>query len=154
MVIDVRGTKMLEEDWKRVRHFSPKERWGNWRKVDRNLVFLIDAFREFVGKPVVLHNAYDTAGHTDGSYHYRGMALDAHVEGMTLMDMFFALTRFDEFNGVGLYPFWTWDGKLCPGFHGDIRPKSERFKPDSRWMCTRGGVYVPLSWENLKEAVS
>jgi hypothetical protein len=157
-MINVRGPYMTDADWKGVRHFTPDENWGNWRKVHRDLIYGLDALRAFLGLPIVIHNAYDTRGHTDGSYHYRGMAVDGHVECLSLMDLFFALARFDEFNGIGLYPYWTLDGKpkgkRCPGFHADIRPKSERFKPDSQWMCSPAGVYLPLTWQNLKEALA
>jgi len=139
---------MTEADWKLVRHFTPEENWGDWRKVYRELVFLLDAFREFVDRRVVLHNVLDLSGHTDGSYHYPGMAADFHVEGMHVVDQFIAASRFDGFNGLGVYPAWE-----NPGLHGDIRPKRLKLEPDARWLRTRGGVYLPLTWKNLMEAL-
>jgi len=145
-MIDMRGPYMIAEDWKRVRHFTPDEAWGDRRRVHRNLVFLLDAFRAFIGRPVVIHNAYAQNGHTDESYHYRGMAVDLHVEGLSVFDQFIEATRF-EFGGIGVYPFWN-----NPGLHLDIRPRSGAFAPEARWMRTKAGVYVPLTWQNLKEA--
>lgn len=144
-----RGPFMTDSDWKRVKFFSPKENWGNWRKVHRDLILAIDSFRAFVGRKVVIHCAFELQGHTDGSFHGKGLAADLHVEDMHVLDMFFAATRFDEFGGIGVYPFWN-----NPGLHVDIRPHSSKFEPDSRWMRTKAGVYVPLSWENLKEALN
>lgn len=138
---------MTDEDWKLVRHFSPKEKWGNWRKVYRDLIFTLDAFAEFVGRRVILHNVFDVSGHSDGSYHYVGQAGDLHVEGLHVIDQFIAASRFDGFNGLGVYPNW-----INPGLHCDIRPKSNRLLPDSLWMCRESGVYIPLSWQNIKEA--
>jgi hypothetical protein len=139
---------MTDEDWPKVRRFKPSENWGNWRRVHRDLIFTLDAFAEFVQKPVIIHNAYDQTGHTDGSYHYKGMAVDFHVKGLNVFDQFLAVVRFDGFNGLGVYPFWN-----NPGIHGDIRPKSNRLLPDSLWMRNGAGEYISLTWQNLKEAL-
>lgn len=139
---------MTEADWRLVRRFKPTENWGDWHKVHRRLVFALDALAEFADRPVILHNAYDEDGHTDGSYHYRGLAADIHIAGLHVMDQFIIASRFDEFNGIGVYPGWN-----NPGLHLDIRPSKDRLSPDSRWLRTRGGVYLPLTWKNLMEAL-
>jgi len=138
---------MQDEDWAKVKHFTPKEPWGNWRKVQKKLIFGVDALREFAGKKFVIHNAYDQSGHSDGSYHYEGKALDGHFEGMHILDQFIVAMRFDQFNGIGVYLDWD-----HPGLHLDMRPFSARLMTNSLWL-RKNGKYIALTWENLKEAL-
>jgi len=134
---------MTDALWERIKFFKKTEKWGDWTKLHAELVFLLDAFRLYVGKSVIIHNAYSAAGHSDDSYHYLGMAVDLHVKGLSLVDQFIAASRFDGFNGIGLYPDWT-----NPGLHLDIRPHKLKFEPDARWI--RNVDYIGLTAENLK----
>jgi len=144
---------MTDNLWGMITYFTPKEEWGDWRKVYADLIFALDAFRKFVGKPVHINGAYSAAGHTDDSYHYKGMAVDIHVKDMHIIDQYIAATRFDEFNGIGVYPHWA-----TPGLHLDIRPYINRFSPEARWMRVdlknKGKIektYIGLTAENIKK---
>ena len=149
---EMTGLYMTDEDWKLVRHFSKSENWGDPTKVRRALVFGLEAFREFVGTAVILHNAWAPGtGHSSKSYHYTGDAADIDVRGMHVVDQFLAASRFDFWNGIGIYPFWkNSNGSKCPGLHVDIRPKGLALDPDARWACSEAGVYVNLTWGFLK----
>lgn len=139
---------MTDEDWAFAEpYFKPGEKWGDWRKVRRKLIFTLLAFRKFVDRPVHIHCAYELTGHS-GKYHPLGMAVDFHVEGMSVVDQFIALSRFDGFNGIGIYPHWN-----NPGLHGDIRPKTDNFDPDARWIRDKKGNYLALTWQNLLKEV-
>lgn len=149
MTPDSKSPFMTDKDWSAVApFFTPEENWGDWRKVHKELIFNLLAFRRFVNRPVVILNAYELTGHT-GEYHPKGMAADFYVKGMNVVDQFIALTRFDGFNGIGIYPHWRPQG----GLHGDIRPKENRFDPDARWIRNKAGNYITLTWENLLKEV-
>jgi uncharacterized protein YcbK (DUF882 family) len=140
---------MTQEDWKEIKHFSPNENWGDWTKMAKNLFLALDKFREYVGHPVYVNCGYATNGHTNKSYHYKGMAVDIHVKNVNVIDQFLAAERIDEFNGIGLYPDWR-----NPGLHLDIRPKNQKFEKDSRWLAIRLNgkqTYIALNSVNIKK---
>lgn len=136
---------MDENDWESVKpFFRREENWGDPSKIHRELVFGLYLLRKFVGRPVVILCAYETKGHT-GRYHSMGMAADICIKGMNAVDQFIAASRFDVFNGIGVYPHWRPQG----GLHLDIRPKAGSSDADARWLRDRDGVYRPLTWENI-----
>jgi len=133
--------KMTKEDWKSVRYFTPDE-WGDWGQVDRELIFLLDSIRHNAKKPVVIHCAYATAGHSEHSYHYRGMAVDFHILGMHVVDQFLLASQYSEVGGIGVYPYWR-----SPGLHIDLRPGR------TMWGRTAKGTYLPLTWDFIQGIV-
>jgi len=62
-----------------------------------------------------------------------------------VVDQFLVASRFDGFNGIGVYPWWK-----NKGLHLDDRPHSTKLQEDSRWGSPKAGVYVPLTWRFLK----
>jgi hypothetical protein len=135
---------MTNSSWDSIKFFKKTEDWGDWTKLHVDLILGLDAFRNFVNKPIIIHCAYSISGHSDNSYHYKGMAVDLHVKDLSLVDQFLAVSRFDVFNGIGLYTDWE-----HPGLHLDIRPLKCRFDYDARWLRAHG-VYLPLVAENIK----
>ena len=103
-------------NWDKVNYFSPKEKWGDVNKVNPQLIYFVDEFRHFVGKPFILHNAWADGGHSKTSEHYKGNALDGHFEGLSWLDQFLLAMKFGKFTGVGVYPDWN-----HPGLHLDVR---------------------------------
>lgn len=141
---------MTENDWEAVKPFFKKsENWGDPFIIHRELVLGLYELRKYVGKPVVILCAYETRGHT-GKYHPLGMAADIYIKGMNVIDQFVAASRFDVFNGIGVYPHWRPQG----GLHLDIRPRTEGNEPDARWLRDRNGVYLPLTWQNMIKEVN
>jgi len=102
--------------WQDIQYFKASDPWGDTSKVKPDLIYLIDEFRHFVGKPFILHNAYEMSGHSKGSQHYLGNALDGHFVGMHWLDQYLMALKFGKFNGIGVYPEWN-----NPGLHLDIR---------------------------------
>lgn len=127
-------------DWSRVRHFAKREWRTDPNKVDPQLVYLVEQFRVYVNRPVRIHVAYETKGHTEGSDHYTGKAVDLHVEGLDLLNQWIAAERF-PFMGIGLYPFWK-----DQGLHLDVGKPVKSFLLDGgrRWWRDKNGVYQPL----------
>jgi len=132
---------MTKNDWERVKWFSPEENWGDPYRIYKKLIFMLDAMRDFAGVRVIIHCAYETSGHSPNSYHYKGMAVDLHFEGLNLLDQFIIASRWD-FGGIGVYPFWK-----NPGLHVDIRPIPEKYTKEARWWRDAAGKYHPLSRE-------
>lgn len=121
-------------DWTKIKYFKESE-WGDVSKLEPNLIYLLDEFREFVGKPIVIHCAYDKNGHTTNSQHYLGKAVDFHIKGMNWRDQYYAAVRFGKWTGIGVYPDWN-----NPGLHCDIRDldKNKSFAKWCRWQ----GKYI------------
>lgn len=140
---------MTNDDWKKVKYFGPNENWGDWSKIHKVLIFALDELRKNIGKPIHINNAYSISGHSSNSYHYKGMAADIHIKNMSVIDQFIWASRFDVFNGIGVYPNWN-----NPGLHLDIRPFKDKLSKESRWMGVRiNGKqrYVSLNWDNIKK---
>ena len=125
-------------DWTSLKHFKPEE-FGNEEAVshlDYNLVWLIDEFRDAVGKPFKIHCSWASAGHAEKGYHPKGQALDGHFEGLSLKEQFFLALKFGAFKGIGLYPCWH-----NPGLHLDIRKE-----PLAKiWWQDKAGKYWPIN---------
>ncbi len=136
--------KMTPGLWKEVEHFRPDgaDNWGDPYKMEASIVFGLMGFRKYVGRPVHVHCGWEAR--TTGGWHPTGCGTDVHVEGLHVVDMYLAAERFDEFNGIGIYPNWN-----NPGLHLDTRPH-DKTAIDSRWACLESGVYVPLAWNFLK----
>jgi len=138
---------MTKEDWKDIKHFSPNENWGDWTKIAKELIFALDALRDYMGIPIYINCGYATSGHSPNSYHYKGMAVDVHCS-LSALDFFLKAERFNKFNGIGIYPDW-----YKPGLHLDIRPKENNFDYDARWLGVKSNsgkqMYIGLTAENI-----
>ena len=137
---------MTPQLWKAIRHFrpdSPNDKWGDPYKMSHRLIFTLDNLREHVGKRINVHCAWESRN--TGGWHPSGNAVDIDIEGLHVVDQYLAASRFDSFNGIGVYPWWR-----NPGLHLDDRPYSTKLQEDSRWASTSAGIYVPLDWEFLK----
>jgi len=123
---------MTDEQWKSIKYFSPRENWGDPKKVSYTLVKLLDDLRSYIGHPIYV--LCGTQGkHTKHSYHYVGKAADVYCDEIDLLDFYLASERF-SFGGIGVYPNWA-----HPGLHLDVR----RTKVGARWGFD-GKRYVPL----------
>ena len=103
-------------DWGIIKHFKKKEFGEGVENLDSNLIWLLDEFRKAVGYPIKIHCAWATNGHSPNSYHYKGQAIDCHIEELSLQDQFMYALRFGAWKGIGIYPLWN-----NPGLHLDIR---------------------------------
>lgn len=129
---------MTEDRWERIRYFKPHE-WGQWRSVSTELIEAVDDLRAMIGAPCTIHVAYATQGHSDGSWHYKGLAVDLHFRGVSLLDQVLAAERLGLFGGIGAYPHWA-----NRGLHLDLGPKGRR------WLRNSHGIYVALNEANLR----
>jgi uncharacterized protein YcbK (DUF882 family) len=131
---------MIEDDWKNIQHFTKDENWGDWKKMNVAVVWMLDRMRDFIERPIVLHCGYEDGGHTENSQHYLGNAVDCHIVGLSLIDQYLLAERFN-WNGIGVYPDFN-----NPGLHLDCRTLLAN-DISKRWACYKiNGVndYVQL----------
>ena len=133
----------INEFWRNIRHFSPHENWGDPSRINPLLLIILDGLRELVGKPFVIHCAYEHKGHAPNSYHYTGDAVDFHIKWgapfethVRLVQAYLGeidviindgtainfITTADKICGLGIYPTWN-----HPGFHLDVRQYPARW---------------------------
>lgn len=143
---------MTNELWKEVapyfRPFSTSDKWGHPERMDPTLVSELHALRVYVGKPIHIHCGWAAR---DTGWHPLGCAVDIHIEGLSVIDQFLVASRFDAFNGIGVYGKDVWT--RTPGIHLDTRPKQKRFNADARWGCrfltVPGGLYSERTYVPL-----
>lgn len=129
---------MTLEEWKQIRYFKPyKERtpwgvanaFGDPLKMNFRLILLLDRFRKHLGLPLNIHCGYAVDGHSNNSYHYKGMAIDLSCPKMDAWTLYIQATKFG-FGGLGVYPKGVWHYE---GLHCDIRPG----EPSTFWYTER-----------------
>lgn len=150
---------MTPSEWKRIRYFGPKENWGDSSLMLFSFVSLLDAFRDFVGFPIVVSKG--TQGeHVQTSLHYCGKAADIVFPGKAVsdsFDLFIAASRFD-FTEIGIYVGWDYQGNPAAGMHlaftehSGNEPARKRYWIGTSEAGTDGTpVRVELSIENLRK---
>lgn len=137
--------------WDKLRWFSPNDKldqWGDTHKIKRELLEQLDAFRSYLGVPIIV-----TSGYRDqpGSQHALGRAADIvcpYFKG-SLFDLFLEASRFN-FKGIGIYRDWKGHG-ATGGLHLDVRDAHHR----AQWFCykTPLGIkeYTELNVRILQE---
>lgn len=118
--------------------FTPAENWGDPSKICGFLLMAMLVIRRETGWPVIIHNAYETAGHSEDSQHYKAKATDWHFVTNTpfKQQVKIVIEILDRYQlsdsvGLGLYPFWN-----NPGFHTDSRGRR------ARWSYNEEGKMV------------
>ena len=121
--------------WENIKHFTPDE-FGDGSKMSRGLIYALDAFREYLGKPIIIHCGWEER---ETGFHPTGNAVDLHIQGLSVFDQFMEAQRFDMFTGIGLYPWWN-NG----GLHLDNRVIGI-YRPRAIWGSTAPQKYVEVS---------
>jgi hypothetical protein len=124
---------------------STTDQWGDPSKISIQLLTKLDAFREFIGVPIIITSGY-RAG--DKGEHGRGLAADImapHYPG-SLFDLYLTAERFG-FAGIGIYPDWAYQGAIHGGLHLDVRNAKS-----ARWIGTRPHPGAPNSYVALTAA--
>lgn len=135
---------MLHIGWENVKpYFYPYENWGDPENIDARLVLELFNLRRFVNRKVFIHCGYEFREKSSWHSFYR--AVDFHIENMHPVDQFLAVSRFDAFNGIGCYTWWSRHGETVGGVHVDTRPHGSRFNEDARWMSCEKGSYTALT---------
>ena len=155
-----------ESVWDILRHFNPREKWGDSKRMNPLLLIILDKLRNQYGKPFIVHCGYATSGHVKHSYHYTGDACDFHIKSRLhfraqisillrqlhniSLSVYPAETNISvsALCGLGIYPEWN-----PPGFHLDVRGYPARWgafnKKYHTWEETM--KYIAEKEEKLNE---
>ncbi len=148
---------MTDKDWEVMQHFSPDENWGEPNRMSSELVYELDAYREFIGKQIFV-SCGTNKSHKRESQHPHGLAVDIMFPGhgvLDLVDLFHAALRFG-FKGIGLYNHWRYDGEVIGGMHLDWRIARHRalwlgvLEPDPK-VGLPSQVYKNVSMVELRK---
>lgn len=97
--------------------FQDKE-FSNRKLMNQYTIDCLEDFRAELGFPINITSDYAVDGHSDKSYHYKGMAIDGNTQAP--LDLFLRLAIKHGFRGIGLY---VQDNKI-KYFHIDTRPEA------------------------------
>lgn len=131
--------KGIKMNWEKIRYFKPSE-FNYPYKMSEELIIALDALREYVDKPIIIHSDYRPG---DSGQHGKGLAVDIHIKNMHVIDQFLCAERMGLFKGIGVYPRWN-----NPGLHLDVREGKS-----ARWGCWQSPIYVPLDMPFFKKAI-
>lgn len=107
---------MTSDDFKKYPDFSISDNWGNISLVNEDLVIKLQQIRHCANSPLIIHCA--TQGlHSPNSLHYKGLACDFHIKGLSLLDQYLIAEKIIGCGGIGLYPQWRPEA----GLHIDLR---------------------------------
>lgn len=144
---------MYEADWTNLPygHMKKHEPWGEPRKMNFTLVYLLDCLREKLGIPLWV--TYGTQGWHKAPWHARGLAVDAVIDAALIkpLDAILTITRF-PFKGFGIIldaKHWACNQPL--GLHLDIRPTKRPSDPQARWLWYHNKEHA-FNAESLRDA--
>ena len=120
---------MIDADWAKIKNFNKEEKWGNPHKMNKNLIFLLDNWREDHGIIFNVFNGWAKTGHNKLSMHYLGDAVDGELKNTDMINSFLLANKYDNyqlkenrFTGVGCYyGMWKRNNKYINGLHLDVR---------------------------------
>lgn len=138
--------KMTDCDWTDFRYFKKTENWGNPNEIEKDLVALLEEFRHKINEPILITSGTQ-GNHIDGSFHYKGMAVDIVFPlcpRIRLPEILLVALQFN-WGGIGLYPHWVYDNRAIGGMHVDIRPTTRKHT----WIGLTGNRYVPMTFKDL-----
>ena len=126
--------------WKDIKWFSASDfddkfSQNKGEDISLDLVGRLDSLREWINCPIIVTEGYDSKGHSDMSYHYKGLAADIII--CTTMDMReqWNYIKIAGFDGIGIYPHWKYK-VYSGGWHVDLRdiPQIWRQMPDGKYV--------------------
>ena len=132
-------------DWSKIKYFDANENWGDASKIDQSLLVGLDELRFKLGSPIIISSGTD-GRHQVGSFHYDGKAVDVVAPNSHIFNFFVTATRVKAFDGIGVYPEWSYRGIRCGGLHLDVGGSFGR-----RWLY-HDAYYRELNFFFAKES--
>lgn len=134
--------------WEQLQHFKKSEAWGDPDKMNHKLLIELDSFRDYIAVPIYISCGTQGA-HATNSEHYKGNAVDIVLMSykIPLFDVYLMAERF-AFTGIGIYPFWRYNGSVIGGLHLDMGERR------GRWIGYPVGSeqkYMAINKQNLKQ---
>jgi len=158
-MINCGGWYSVPIDWAAIKHFSPKENWGDIDLIDPRLIGVLDEYRDDLGHAVHISPAVGAVcaqdGHSKDSYHYPVFVSGKLVRPCQAADVFpdcdletawLCAMRHPAIMGIGIYPCWRYqDEHLSGGLHLDIRATPRR----AMWWQDIGGYKNLRTWDDI-----
>jgi hypothetical protein len=120
---------------------KPLEETENIAKINKTFMQVVDDYVSYCKvmfkqrKPTcVIHCITSGDSHVPGSAHGAGLAVDCHVTGLSLFEMYMIAMTF-PFMGVGFYPYQN-----NPFVHLDAKDRGRKNK--AIWFRNENGIYV------------
>ena len=141
-----------ELPWLLIQHFSIPEFEGHTNEISGALVLALELFREKLKKRINISPS-NWGIHSEHSWHYRikdrnkfAQAIDVFPH-CNLAYAFMTAIKTNLFNGIGVYPYWSWKNKhLSGGLHLDIR----NTKDIKMWWVDQNNKYHYLkNWRDI-----
>lgn len=122
--------------------------------VDLEFYDVVLNFAHFIKEDVYITSGFRPQD--KGSQHALGIAVDVVVPAYAgrLLDLYLAAERYAVFTGIGVYPYFQFNGKVVGGLHLDCRDLGDIPKAGARWMGIgrgNGNTYTTLDSANLKK---
>jgi len=130
-------------NWSKIKYFKPYE-FNAPYKIQHEILEGLDAFRHFLGVKIIPTSDYRLG---DKGEHGKGCAIDIIIPEFhnNIIDIYLKAERFN-FQGIGVYSYWKYNGKRVGGLHLD---KGGRKNP-ARWVCIEKDKYIAMNYKNLK----
>lgn len=115
----------------------------------RVVITELTLFQTFIDTPIIVTSALRQG---DSAEHGKGLAVDIMAPSYEnkLLDLYIAAERFN-FKGIGVYPYWQYNGSVIGGLHLDIRIAEH----GARWTGVKGpdgkNQYFALDKETLQK---
>lgn len=138
--------KMNNANWLDIRHFKQDENWGDWKKIEATLIYLLDSYRDKIKTPIYV--SCGTQGkHCVGSEHYTGEAVDILFPNKLMRDGGELAQEAEDsgFSSIGIYNCWKLQGVSTLGMHLGVR----KVKATKRWIGIES-QYLPFNMVNIK----
>lgn len=120
-----------------MKYFKNSE-FNDITKLAPVLLTKLDAYRETLAYGVTITSDWSLTGHSKGSEHYEGYAIDCTSKAPLWWQL--ACAEWIGFNNIGVYPAWN-------GLHLGMRPGDSR-----RWIGTgidANQQYLDYNMDNL-----
>lgn len=122
-------------------YFKETEAWGDISKVQwyhvKHLFDLREKMHWQHDWPIIIYCCYESSGHSENSYHYKGLATDFHFKTdvefkrqYEILKWYLLSLELWNFVGLGVYTDWN-----NPGFHLDSRGENVK------WIQIDGKYY-------------
>lgn len=116
----------MNPDWKIIKYFKPHEfddvhGINKGENISMDIVRELDFLRDWIGHSIIITAGFDSKGHSDNSYHYKGLAVDIIILSPFSLKEQWKYIRGTKFQGIGLYPNWHYHGIKRGGWHLDLR---------------------------------
>ena len=117
--------------WFKAEEFDDRHKINLGKDMDMETVHRLDSLRGWVACPIIITAGYYSQGHSSGSYHYKGKAVDIIICSDMNIRQQWEYIRISGFAGIGVYPDWKYKD-FRGGWHLDSRDVAQLWREVSK----------------------